>query len=553
MQAAATPREVTITARDGTRIGAAIYAPEGGARHPALIAAAPYRYDNNSLPASPQFLWRETGPIELYVKRGYAYVHMDVRGSGKSGGEFEFLGRNEQQDFYDVIEWIAKQPWSNGKVGGIGQSYYCMSQWLMAAMTPPSLACIGAYDGLNDPYRASVYQGGIPGEFFPGFWWTQNRIINRFPANGAAPCEQLTDLGMLLARHPTYDDFWRERCAWERLEQIRIPVYSCGVWGKIDLHTRGNIDAWRKVQGPKKLRMSGAPNAWAAAQEFSSAEFHEKVLLPFYDCYLKGEATGYADRAPVEYFVRGANVFRTSETWPPKGVRYQTWHLQKGPSGSVTSLNDGALVRAASPSPAQGDAATSYRYPVPGWVSGVVGFGPTGPAGGFDPVRRVLTFTSVPLERDLEISGPIKLVLYGASTRTDTDLIVKLSEQLPQSPDDRAKGLNPASQLVSKGWLRASHRALDPAHSTDMEPYHSHANPEPIVPGRVYKFEISIEPMAYRFKHGNRIRLEIVNGDSPVTDVIWTHFYTPDKIGEDTIHHSPQHPSVLILPVMDSQ
>src|SRR3954462_10103738 len=113
-------KEVTIAVRDGIRIGAAIYAPEGSGRFPALLAASPYRYDNNTLPAGPQFLWRETGPIDFYVKHGYAYVHMDVRGSGKSGGQFEFLGPNEQNDLYDVIKWIAQQPWSNGKVGGLG-------------------------------------------------------------------------------------------------------------------------------------------------------------------------------------------------------------------------------------------------------------------------------------------------------------------------------------------------------------------------------------------------------------------------------------------------
>jgi predicted acyl esterase len=539
------PQEVKITVRDGVQIGAAIYAPAGGGKTPALLAASPYRYDNNVLPASPQFLWRETGPIDFYVKQGYAYVHMDVRGSGKSGGEFEFLGRNEQNDLYDVIEWIAKQPWSNGRVGGIGQSYYCMSQWLMAAMAPPALACIGAYDGLNDPYRASCYQGGVPGEFFGGYWWTQNRIINRHPANGAAPREQNTDLGLLLAQHPTYDEFWRERCAWERLESIRIPVYSIGVWGKIDLHTRGNLDAFRKVKGPKKLRVSAAINAWAAAQEFSSVEFHERVLLPFYDHYLKGKDTDYPSRPAVEYFLRGTNVLRTADAWPPKGIRHEIWHLHGGASGSVTSLNDGSL----SPAPPQNDGATSYTYPVPGWVTGVVGFGPTGPAGGFDPVRRVLTFTSAPLESDLEIAGPIKLMLHASSTRSDTDFFVKLAEQFPQSPEDRAKGLNPASQLISKGWLRASHRALDPVLSTGMEPYHSHSSPEPIAPGQAYKFEIGVEPMAHLFKKGNRIRLEIVNGDSPATDVIWTHLYQPDKIGTDTIHHGQKYPSALILPV----
>jgi predicted acyl esterase len=541
-------KEFTITVRDGTRIGAAIYAPEGSGRHPALLAASPYRYDNNVLPAGPQFLWRETGPIEFYVKSGYAYVHMDVRGSGKSGGEFELLGENEQRDLYDVIEWIASQPWSNGKVGGLGQSYFCMSQWWMGIMAPPALACLGAYDGLNDPYRASCYQGGIPGQFIPGYWWNQNRIINRFPANGAAPRVQETDLDMLVTSHPTYDDFWRTRCASERLHEIKVPLYSVGIWGKVDLHTRGNIEGWARAKGPKKLQMRGPPNAWAANAEFNGVELHEKVMLPFYDRFLKGKETEWDQRPAVEYFVRGANVFRTSETWPPAGVRYRSWHLHAGPSGSVTSLNDGVL----SVSAPSGTESTSYSYPNPGWVTGVVGFGPTGPGSGLDPARRVLTFTTAPLEKDLEIAGPIKLVLYASSTRNDTDFIVKLSEQYPQSPEDRAKGLNPGSHIVTKGWLRASHRALDGKHSTEMEPYHLHTSPKPIKPGGVYKFDISIEPNAYRFKQGNRIRLELANGDSPVTDVLWTHYYQPDKIGQDTIWHSAKYPSSLVLPVMES-
>jgi predicted acyl esterase len=105
--------------------------------------------------------------------------------------------------------------------------------------------------------------------------------------------------------------------------------------------------------------------------------------------------------------------------------------------------------------------------------------------------------------------------------------------------------------VITKGWLRASHRALDPAKSTEMEPYLTHARPDPIEPGKVYRFDISVEPMAHRFKKGSRVRLEIVNGDSVVTDVLWTHYYIPSKIGTDTIHHSAEHPSALILPVTD--
>lgn len=536
------PREVKIKVHDGVDIAVALYMPEGDGPFPVLLAASPYRYDNNALPPSPQFLWRETGPIDFYVKQGYVYANMDVRGCGKSGGEFRFLDRAEQRDLYDVIEWLGRQPWSNGRVGGLGQSYFCMLQWWMGIQKPPSLKCLGAFDGLNDPYRASAYQGGILGDFFGSYWWNQNRIINRHPANGENPREQPFDLNLAIQRHPTYDEFWRERCAAERLHEIEVPLYSIGIWGKVDLHTRGNIEGFRKAGGPKKLRMNGPINAFAANREFNSAEMHEKLLLPFYDHYLKGRDTDWPKRPAVEYFVRGADAYRTAQSWPPPDAKYVTWFLSAEKSNSLTSLNDGSLSRVK----AQGT--TRYSYPNPGWMMGVVGLGPQMQP---DPARRVLTWTTPPLEQDLEIAGPVKLTLYVSSTRTDADFFVKLSEQLPQSAEDRAKDLNPASFWITKGWLRASHRAVDAQKSTDMEPYHTHTDPQPIEPDTVYRLDISLEPIAHRFKMGNRVRLEIVNGDSVVTDVLWTHYYNPDKIGTDTVHHSPGHPSALVLPVTE--
>jgi uncharacterized protein len=116
-------KDVPVRVRDGAKMGVRIYRPDGAGPFPTLFASSPYRYDNNILPTSPLFLWRETGPIEWYVDQGYAYVHADVRGTGISEGEFEFLGRREQHDLHDIIEWIGSQLWSNGKVGGIGQSY----------------------------------------------------------------------------------------------------------------------------------------------------------------------------------------------------------------------------------------------------------------------------------------------------------------------------------------------------------------------------------------------------------------------------------------------
>ena len=176
----------------------------------------------------------------------------------------------------------------------------------------------------------------------------------------------------------------------------------------MQLHTRGNIDGYLRASGPKKLRMSGVPNAWAAAAEFSSVEFHKNVMLPFYDHYLKGKSTDYLARPNVEYAVRGANVMRGAETWPPPGIKYTRWFLNAAPSGSVTSLNDGGLA----PQAVSGAPSTTYKYPNPGWVAGVVGFGPTGPAGG--------TATTATARREPESKVPPhnRLELPPATNRT---------------------------------------------------------------------------------------------------------------------------------------
>jgi putative CocE/NonD family hydrolase len=538
-------KDVAIAVRDGAKMAVRIYRPDGAGPFPTLFASSPYRYDNNILPTSPLFLWRETGPIEWYSDQGYAYVHADVRGTGISEGEFEFLGRREQQDLYDIIEWIGRQPWSNGKVGGIGQSYYCMSQWFMGVQNPPHLSCIAAYDGLNDPYRFMAYPGGIEGTFL-SYWFNSSvRVPNLYPANGDHPRHVAPDGFLEVQRHPLYDDFWRERAAAGRLAEIKVPLFSIGVWAKPDLHLAGNILGYQLARGPKKLVISGTPTGFSAQKDFASVEFHRKYLLPFYDKYLKGLKTSYDQRPNVEYAVHNTGKVRAFESWPPPDTRRVRFYLAKGPTASVTPLNDGALD--SSPANAAGGS-TSYSYPHPSWVLGVVTIGPHGP----DPVRGVLTFTSQPLASDLEIVGSGKLTLYASSTRNDMDFIVKVSEQFEQTREDRAQGLQPRYTIVAKGWLRASHSDRDPERSTDDIPYYTHQRVAPLTPGEIYKLEIPLQPSAYRFRKGNRLRVEISNHDSPVTDSLFFHFYRPDKIGTDTIYHDPEHSSELLLPVLDA-
>ena len=143
-------------------------------------------------------------------------------------------------------------------------------------------------------------------------------------------------------RHPVYDDFWRERAAAEHLKEIKVPLFSIGVWAKPDLHLAGNILGYQLAGGPKKLAITGTPTGFSAQKDFASIEFHRNYFLPFYDKYLKGLKTSYDQRPNVEYVVHNTGEVRVFDSWPPPGTRRVRFYLGKGPTGSVTSLNDGA-------------------------------------------------------------------------------------------------------------------------------------------------------------------------------------------------------------------
>jgi putative CocE/NonD family hydrolase len=538
-------RDVFITMRDGVRIALRIYRPDAPGRFPVLFAASPYQYDSDDQPHSPLFLTRETGPIRWYVEeQGYVYVRADTRGSGRSEGTFGLLDAAEQQDLYETIEWIARQDWCDGNVGGIGQSYYCWTQWFMGIVNPPHLRCIGAYDGSTDLYRDVVYHGGMFCPFLPN-WYQGLRVANiQRPANRMGGKEMTADIGGEMARHQTDDDWWRERSAFPRLGEIKVPTLSIGHWGKIGLHLRGNVMAYEEIKAPgKKLLVTGARGVFEAHDMYEQVEFHETELLPFYDRYLKGVKNGWEKRAAVRFYVNGAKEWREEADWPLKRAKPTPYYLSAKASNSVTSLNDGSLTTDA-PSRAGGE--TRFRYPDPKWMVGTAVFGPQGP----DVTARTLSFTSAPLEEDVEAIGTGVVELHASSTEPDTDFIVRLVDQAPQDAEARKKGLQPPSTVVSKGWLRASHREKDAARSTPMRPFYTHKNPQPLAPGEVYTFEIELQPMAHRFVKGHRIRLELANADSALTETIFSHQYLGYKVGTDTIHHSAARPSRVILPVV---
>ena len=529
-----TPFEIETTTRHGDLVRADVYLPQGGqGPFPVLFGASPYQKALRHLPAVPQFAFIEYGPIQLYLDEGYAYVAMDTPGAGRSEGTWDPVSRTEGEAIHDMIEHVAGQDWSNGKVGMIGMSHYCWSQWNAARTRPPHLACLGAYDGATDVYRDWMYQGGIPCMSFLNSWLFGS-VLLQHQAQGLPMTEHGRDRVIYDMYAHRFDDDWQRRRSpfWE-LDQIDIPVLSIGAWGKASLHLRGNFMGYERVRGPKQLLIVGAQTYAETQLLYSQPNFHRQELLPWYDHHLKGTANGVMGRPKVRFFVQGEEVVREAPDWPPPDATPSEFFLDGKKSGAATSLNDGSITESA---PEADGGETSWSYPDPKWMAGVTTFDKAGVP---DHFARVVTYTTAPFDRDREFTGQGVLHLHASSDQTDMDLMVKLS-LLPRGKD------KPPFIKVSQGGLRASHRAEDPALTTEMRPFLRHDREEPIEPGQVYELRVELLPMSVLVRKGERLRLEISNWESAITEATMTHWYG-QKVGADTYHHNARHPSRLRL------
>ncbi|MEV0276948.1 CocE/NonD family hydrolase [Streptomyces sp. NPDC050610] len=530
---AVTPFETEVRTRAGDLVRADVYLPEGASGPlPVLLGASPYQKSLRRLPPHPIFPFTEYGPIQFYLDHGYAYVAMDLPGTGRSEGTWDPVSRQEGEAVHDMVEHVAAQDWATGAVGMIGMSHYCWSQWNAARTRPPHLKTIVAYDGATDMYRDWMYHGGIPTQgFFSS--WLFGSVLMQHQLNGIDFHTGGKDQFVYDALSHPFDDEWQQRRSpfWE-LDQVDIPVFSIGVWGKASLHLRGNFTGYERVTGPKQLLVAH-PDSFAGAQRyFFDEDFHRTELLPWYDRHLKGVDNGVMDRPAVRYYVNNEDTYRSAAAWPPPDAQTTAFYLSGDHSGTVTSLNDGSLT--SSPPTAEPDS-TSWSYPDPQWTAGVTVFDTDGRP---DHTARVTTFTSEPMDRDREFTGQGVLTLHASTDQRDLDLMVSVY-LVPGSGTARPT-------RVSQGWLRASQRAEVPELTSPLRPFHAHTRAEPLTPGTVYELRVELLPMSFLVRRGDRIRLAISNHDSPIADAPMTHFYG-QKVGTDTYHHDDAHPSTLRL------
>ncbi|MGQ0522431.1 MAG: CocE/NonD family hydrolase [Betaproteobacteria bacterium] len=502
--------EARIPLRDGIRLAADVIRPSAsGMKFPALVTTSVYtRQLQRGVIALGQ---NEAGVSEFWVPRGYAHVIVDVRGSNDSEGVYDLFGSQEQQDLYDIIEWVAEQPWCDGNVGMSGISYMGRTQ-LFAAEQQPHLKAIFPYDASCDFYRDACFHGGIPTNFTTH--WTAF-VMNLNMTSGRNPnVDKLkAQLEIMYSHNYPFDCEWyQDRSSGPRLNKVNIPAYFGSGWYMNELHLKGAFDGYNGT-GDIPKRMMVGPRPWPLRPW---AGYHYEMLR-WYDHWLKGMDTRVMEGSPIQLYVQGENAWRPENEWPLKRTQWRELYLGGAPNGHEGKLMDSAgseQRRRLDFDPASQDAYHGKPH---------------------------LIYRTEPMAKDLELTGPMALYLQAGSTARDTDWLVAVGDE---GPDGKVREL-------CKGWLRSSHRKIDPRLSSPAKPYHPHTSAEYMEPGAVYELPIEIWPVCNVFKPGHRLRLEIANSDSIIAANGRPHVTIREK-ATNTVHEGGKKPSRLVVPVIPS-
>jgi putative CocE/NonD family hydrolase len=537
--------DVAVRMRDGVRLRANVFRPDGNERWPAILLRTPYN-KSSLLPAS----------FQSFVNHGYAVVVEDVRGRYKSDGAFEPINQ-EIDDGDDTLNWIASQPWSDGGVGMYGGSYLGIAQWKAAMTRNPHLKAIFPYVSGDDDYRDRFYSPGgamklghrllwladnmrAPGFVPPDF----QKYVAALPLRRDDMAATGHSLGLwnTAADHPAYDSFWKAGSVREHLKEIAIPVYSVGGW--YDNYVESDLDAFTILskRNPEDRIMIG-PWPHVFSSSFAGVSFGKDSLVSlrpeqirWFDRWLKGDESAATPRHPVRLFVMGIDQWRDEDEWPLARARGVKFYLDSGGHAN-TLYGDGQLGAKPGASSVPDSFVYDPRNPVPTKGGAVCCDPRVFPWGPMDqrPVekrRDVLVYSTAPLLSDTEVTGKIQLVLYASSSAPDTDFTVKLVDVFP---DGEARNL-------TDGILRARYRE-------------SLEKPEPIVPGEAYRMTIDGGVTSNVFRAGHRIRIEISSSNFPRFD---RNPNTGAAVADEkqprtalqTVYHDHDRHSYVLLPVV---
>jgi len=546
--------DIYLSLRDGTKICTDIFRPDtDGEKFPALIAWASYGKSLQSHRRQPlradNLMFDHTieaGDLEYFVPRGYAYVIPDPRGIGKSEGGWDGpQGPQEQEDTYDLIEWVAQQPWCSGEVGMIGLSYFGIIQMFAAAQQPPHLKAIMPISVRPGRYLTD-YSGGILST-------RSTKFLGLFPTNSAYKSEaekenspeelkqkmkerwendpdlqevpfflrvlttwppKFSQLLLDVLLHPLDGKYWEARSIRNKWHKIKIPTYLTGHWDAMGPYRPFIPFMDPKMDVPKKIMMWGV---WWETLELPFRYYNEE-LLRWYDHWLKAIDTGIMDEPPIKIFVRGADRYRFEYEWPLKRTKWTKFYLRR--SGRLSTDPEDKV-----------DALPDSMVHVPPMISKEV------------PSVKYIT---TPLSRPLEVTGPIALYLYASIDAEDANFIGKMYDVSPGGE----------RRLLSGGYLKGSHRTLIPEKSQPCVPVHDHTKVVPIKPGEINEYVIEFRTQSIIFQPGHRLELEIKSMDyTPGHERSWLK---TDSIGplpsaqeiQYKFYRDAKYRSHLLLPVI---
>jgi predicted acyl esterase len=540
-------KDVDVLMRDGARLKADVFRPDADGKFPTILNLGPYQKDKLWVPPptleekpTPSMNWETVTP-EWWVPKGYAAVRVDGRGSGKSPGQCEPWSLAEAIDFYDAIEWAAAQPWCNGKVGLSGISYYAINQWFVANLQPPSLAAIMPWEGFADIYRDALFHGGILSVFMTN-WFTahlMHHVVGR-AARQQPDGWQSNTLWHWLHNNLDSGALRGAQAQWER---ITVPMLTVGNWTGFALHLRGNTEAFmRAASKHKKLRI----HTGSHVHPFYTEE-GKRDQLRFFDHWLKGIDNGVMNEPPIKLAIRHGRdriEWRHEHEWPLKRTQWTKFYFDLAKAADGKEPRVGALVRER---PAR---AASCSYP----SFNLGSMGSTSAAssqvmgGGIKPGMGVALETP-PLAEDTEITGPLAATFYVSSEAEDMDLFLTLRNFDADGNEVLETGQQGTPVPVAKGWLRASHRELDPALSLPYRPYHKHTRRQFLEAGEIVCVDVEIWPTSMVFKKGHRIRLDVQPRDG-VGSQSYLHYHADYNTGTNTIYAGGGYESFLLLPVI---
>lgn len=547
--------DVKIPMRDGIKLSAHIFLPKAEGKFPVILVRSPYGKGDE-----------KNGDGLFYASRGYVFISQDCRGKGASQGKWEPFA-NEADDGRDTQNWILNQPWCNGKIGTSGGSYVGFTQWMPAPDAGDHFKAIFCLVPLIDTYGDAAYIDGAfslalmmgwgsmvsygPGEEIPIFGWKSDDWNKAYRTLPLCEWDKAINRKVQYLRdwiaHPNFDDYWARRGVRNRCGDITVPIFAVGGW--YDIFAKGVLEhvnavrsTSRSVQARNYQHVLMGPWGHGISRDGkvgdldfgkdSVIEFHE-IQTEWFDYWLKGKDGGDYKWAPFRIFIMGRNQWRNEQHWPLRRTRFTPYYFHSG--GSANTFEGDGRLNTVEPGIEFFD---RFIYDPNNPVPTLGGCNLVGcPAGPRDQTRAekrndVLVFTSDELETDLEVTGPVKVILYASSSATDTDWTVKLVDV---HPDGRPINL-------CDGIIRARYRQ-------------SPQKPTLIHPEKIYRYEIDLWVTSNVFLAGHKVRVEISSSNFPRFDRNPNTGAAFGKSAEikkatQTIYHDIGHPSHILLPVI---